>query len=54
MTDQLTKKDVEIRQLKALLHTLVRKGTDGHWYTSQHGDADVTYNVRDLLDEASK
>lgn len=35
----------EIGRLRTLLHKLVRKGADGHWYTSQHGDTDVTYFV---------
>lgn len=31
------------------LLSLVRKGTDGRWYTSQHGDTDVTAVVGDAL-----
>lgn len=38
----------EIEQLQKVLHKLVHKGNDGRWYTSQHGDADVTYYVRQL------
>jgi hypothetical protein len=34
---------------RAKLSCLVRKGDDGRWYTSQHGDADVTGVVAGLL-----
>lgn len=32
------------------LRRLVRKGTDGRYYTSQRGDADVTEIVRSILE----
>ncbi len=35
---------------RSALWRLVRKGTDGRYYTSQHGEADVTQIVAHILE----
>lgn len=41
----------EVLQLRAALGKLVRKGTDDRWYTTQHGDTDVTAIVSGAVEQ---
>lgn len=43
----------ESARLRAALGHLVRKGTNGRWYTSQNGDADVTALVAGVLEQST-
>lgn len=47
--NDLVAAQTDCRRLEAALRRLVREGTDGRWYTSQHGDADVTAIVGGVL-----
>jgi hypothetical protein len=45
-------RDMEIHELRRALGKLIRRGTNGRCYTTQHGDADVTDLVDHLLERA--
>ena len=40
----------KINNCRDALRSVVRKGGDGRWYTSQRGDTDVTHWVSRILD----
>lgn len=40
----------KLNDCRSVLQSVVRKGGDGRWYTSQHGDTDVTHWVSRVID----
>lgn len=46
---EITRLQGEVAGLRRALKKLLRKGSDGRWYTSQHGDADVTNLVDNVM-----
>lgn len=39
----------KLESMRSALLSLVRKGSNDRWYTSQHGDTDVTALIGDAL-----